>query len=187
MSTATDHDGDQRFALGLLFAIIALVVVFVLFLGASGGAMFRGSAPAAATAGASGTAAALAAVPSVAVVTETVSVAIADAASVRVTDGIVNFYFATGSADLAPGAAEALASVIQGVQAGRRAVISGFHDTTGDAAANEALAARRAGMVREVLVGLGVPAARLDLQKPALTAGTGIDAQARRVEVKLVD
>lgn len=183
MSTATDHDGDQRFALGLLFAIIALVVVFVLFLGASGGAMFRGAAPAAATAGAPGTAA----VPSVAVVTETVSVAIADAASVRVADGIVNFYFATGSADLAPGAAEALASVIQGVQAGRRAVISGFHDTTGDAAANEALAARRAGMVREVLVGLGVPADRLDLQKPALTAGTGIDAQARRVEVKLVD
>ena len=42
-------------------------------------------------------------------------------------------------------------------------------------------------MVRDVLVGLGVPAAKVDLQKPAVTAGTGNNAEARRVEVKLVD
>ncbi len=42
-------------------------------------------------------------------------------------------------------------------------------------------------MVRDVLVGLGVPAGKIDLQKPDVTAGTGNNAEARRVEVELVD
>jgi outer membrane protein OmpA-like peptidoglycan-associated protein len=120
-------------------------------------------------------------------VTETVTVTIPDGASIRVINGVVNFYFATGSADLAPGAAEALAAVIKGVESGRKAVVSGFHDSTGDAAINEELAKKRAEMVRDVLVGLGVPAGKIDLQKPAVTAGSGNNAEARRVEVKLVD
>ena len=99
----------------------------------------------------------------------------------------MNFYFATGSADLAPGAAEALATVIKGVEGGRRAQVSGFHDTTGDPAINEELAKLRAQTVRDVLIGLGTPAAKVDLQKPAVSAGSGSDAQARRVEVKLLD
>jgi len=123
----------------------------------------------------------------VAEVTETVTVVIPDGASIRVANGVVNFYFATGSADLAPGAAEALAAVIKGVEGGRKAVVSGFHDTTGDAAFNEQLARKRAETVRDVLVGLGVPADRIDLLKPAVTAGSGNDAEARRVEVRLVD
>jgi outer membrane protein OmpA-like peptidoglycan-associated protein len=121
------------------------------------------------------------------VVTETVSVVIPDGASIRVVGDKVNFYFATGSADLAPRAAEALAAVIKGVEAGRRAVISGFHDTTGDPALNQQLARKRAEMVRDVLIGLGVPAAKIDLQQPPVTTGSGSDAQARRVEVKLAD
>jgi len=123
----------------------------------------------------------------VAEVTETVTVTIPDGASIRVANGVVNFYFATGSADLAPGAAEALAAVIKGVEAGRKAVVSGFHDTTGDAAVNEQLAKKRAETVRDVLVGLGVPADKIDLLRPPVTAGSGNDAQARRVEVKLLD
>ena len=116
-----------------------------------------------------------------------VTVVIPDGASIRVADGVVNFYFASGSADLAPGAAEALAAVIKGVEGGRKAVVSGFHDTTGDAAINEQLAKKRAEMVRDVLTGLGVPAAKVDLQKPAVSTGTGNNAEARRVEVKLLD
>jgi outer membrane protein OmpA-like peptidoglycan-associated protein len=112
---------------------------------------------------------------------------IPDGASIRVANGVVNFYFATGSADLAPGAAEALAAVIKGVESGRKAVVSGFHDTTGDAAINEQLAKKRAEMIRDVLVGLGVPAGKVDLQRPAVTAGSGNNAEARRVEVKLID
>ncbi len=41
--------------------------------------------------------------------------------------------------------------------------------------------------MRVVLVGLGVPADKIDLLRPPVTAGSGNDAQARRVEVKLLD
>jgi hypothetical protein len=39
----------------------------------------------------------------------------ADGASVRVENGVVKFYFASGKADLAAGANEALADVVKGV------------------------------------------------------------------------
>ncbi len=177
------QDGDQRFALGFLFAIVALVVMSVV-----GFAVYRYGMPSAPV---------VEMVPpgdtpppessEVQVTTETVTVVIPDGASVSSANGVVSFYFATGSADLAPGAAEALATVIQGVEGGRKAIVSGFHDTTGDAAANEALAKLRAQTVQEVLVGLGLPADKVLLQKPAASTGSGDDAQARRVEVRLQD
>jgi len=181
-----EDDSQQKFALGFLVILIALVISFVLGIafwhkGKNAAAKAR---PAVAVAAAP---AAPAPTTTVAEVTETVTVVIPDGASIRVANGVVNFYFATGSADLAPGAAEALAAVIKGVESGRKAVVSGFHDTTGDAAINEQLAKRRAEMIRDVLVGLGVPASKVDLQKPAVTAGSGNNAEARRVEVKLID
>ncbi len=179
MSSSNDEDSQQRFALGFLMALLVLVVVFVI-----GIALWHNGRAAAAKAEVP---VVVVNPPVLAVVTETVTVTIPDGASIRVNEGVVNFYFATGSADLAPGAAEALATVIKGVQDGRKAVVSGFHDTTGDAAINEQLAKKRAEMVRDVLVGLGVPADKVDLQKPAVSAGSGNDAEARRVEVKLVD
>lgn len=184
----SDDDSQQNFILGFVMALIALVIFFVVGIvlwhkGHNVTAAKPAPAPAAVVISAPPAGAAL----RLAEVTETVTVVIPDGASIRVVDGVVNFYFATGSADLAPGAAEALAAVIKGVESGRRAVISGFHDTTGDAAINEQLAKKRAEMVRDVLVGLGVPAAKVDLQKPAVTAGSGNNAEARRVEVKLVD
>ena len=54
-------------------------------------------------------------------------------------------------------------------------------------AINEELAKKRAQTVQQLLVSLGVPADKVDLQKPAVTTGSGSNAQARRVEVKLVD
>ncbi|MBT2337012.1 OmpA family protein [Variovorax paradoxus] len=182
----SDDDSQQNFILGFLLALIALLIFFVLGIvlwHKSHGAA-PGARPAVAVAAA---AAGPATHTTVAEVTETVTVVIPDGASIRVADGVVNFYFATGSADLAPGAAQALATVIKGVESGRKAVVSGFHDTTGDAAINEQLAKKRADMVRDVLVGLGVPAGKVDLQRPEVTAGSGNDAEARRVEVKLVD
>ena len=83
--------------------------------------------------------------------------------------------------------ATTLAVVIKGVEAGHRAVISGFHDATGDAALNEQLAKKRAETVRDVLTGLGVPTDKVELEKPAVTTGSGDNAAARRVEVRLID
>jgi outer membrane protein OmpA-like peptidoglycan-associated protein len=179
MASNTQDDDQQYFILGLAAGVIALVIFLVI-----GVALLKGGQHAAQpVAGAD----IISGNQQVAVVTETVVVIVPEGASIRVENGIVNFYFATGSADLAPGAAEALAAVIKGVEGGQRAVISGFHDDTGDAAKNQELAKQRAQMVQEVLVGLGVPADKIQLQKPALTTGTGSNAEARRVEVKLVD
>ena len=178
MASPSDDDSQQNLILGIAVGVIALVIFLVI-----GIALYKSGA---ARSPAKPVVAAAAA-PVVAVVTETVSVVIPDGASIRVENGIVNFYFATGSADLAPGAAEALAAVIKGVEGGRKAVVSGFHDTTGDAAINEQLAKKRAEMVRDVLTGLGVAADKVDLEKPAVTTGSGNNAQARRVEVKLLD
>ena len=179
MSANSDDESQQNFILAFVMGLIALVIFFVIaiVLYTRGHAAGPAAAPVAAAAPAT----------TLAVVTETVTVVIPDGASIRVVGGVVNFYFATASADLAPGAAEALAVVIKGVESGHKAVISGFHDTTGDAAMNEALAQKRAETVRVVLTGLGVPADKVELQKPPVTAGSGNDAEARRVEVKLLD
>lgn len=184
MSTP-DDDSQQRFALGLVFVLIALIVATTI-----GAAVYHYGMPGSGNADAAGTASTAPAAPatSVAVITETVVAVVPEGASVRVEGGVVKFYFATGSADIAPGAAEALALVLQGVQNGRKAVISGYHDTTGDPARNEELAKQRAITVRDVLVGLGVAQEKVTLEKPAVAAaGQGDDAGARRVEVKLVD
>ncbi|MFV0681107.1 OmpA family protein [Ottowia sp.] len=108
-----------------------------------------------------------------------------DEAAVRVEDGIVKFYFVSGKADLATGAQEALGDVVMGVAAGKRAIISGYHDVTGDMAQNEALAKLRAEAVRDTLVALGIGEDKMELRKPDTTAATGSNAEARRVEVTL--
>lgn len=110
---------------------------------------------------------------------------LADEASIKVENGIVSFYFATGKSDVAAGADTALAEIAAGVKAGKKAVISGFVDSTGNAAQNAELAKNRAAAVAAQLKALGVTDEQIDMQKPAdIDAGTG--AQARRVEVKLM-
>ena len=170
--SSSDDDSQQRFALGFLFALIALVIsvvvgtVVVKRLGAK--APVRPAAVAA-----SNTPAA----PAVAVEE--------DIASVRVENGVVKFYFATAKAELAAGANEALADVVKGVAEGKKAVISGFHDATGDAALNAELAKQRAVAVAEALKALGVAEDKVELKKPEETTATGSNAEARRVEVTL--
>lgn len=109
----------------------------------------------------------------------------ADAASVIVENGVVKFFFASDKAELAAGANEALSAVVAGVAAGKKALVSGFHDASGDAAKNAELAKLRAFVVRDALVQLGVAQDRVELKKPEETTGTGSAAQARRVEVSL--
>ena len=130
----SDDDSQTRFALGFLFALIALVVSTVV-----------------------GT----------------------------VVDGMVKFYFASGKADLAEGANAALADVVKGVQAGKRAVVSGFHDATGGADVNAELSKQRAKAVQAALIALGVAEDKVELKKPEQMQADGSNAEARRVEVAL--
>ena len=86
---------------------------------------------------------------------------------------------------VAAGANEALADVVKGVAEGKKAVVSGFHDATGDAALNAELAKQRAVAVAEALKALGVAEDKVELKKPEETTATGSNAEARRVEVTL--
>jgi outer membrane protein OmpA-like peptidoglycan-associated protein len=111
--------------------------------------------------------------------------AVADAASITVEYGVVKLYFASGKTALAAGAAAALSDVVTGARGGKKVVISGFHDSRGNAAANADMARRRAMAVRDALLAAGVPASQITLEKPAQSAGTGSDEEARRVEISL--
>ena len=153
--------------------------------GVAGGAA-PGAVGTASADGAAGTATGVAAAGGAAPAsTADMTTAAADGPSIRVENGGVKFYFASGSADLAPGAADALGDVVKGVAAGQTAVISGYHDTTGDPAQNEELAKQRALAVRDALKALGIGDDKLDLKKPEVTTATGSNAEARRVEVSL--
>ena len=170
--SSSDDDSQQRFALGFLFALIALVVATVV-----GVVVFKRGIAHAPTAPKAGVVQAVeAAAPGVAVV---------DEASVVVEGGVVKFYFAVGKADLATGAKQALADVIKGVLQGKKAVVSGFHDATGDLAVNQELAKQRAFAVRDALLSLGITEEGIELKKPEQTLADGSDAEARRVEVTL--
>ena len=170
--SSSDDDSQQRFALGFLFALIALVVATVV-----GVVVFKRGIAHAPTAPKAGVVQAVeAAAPGVAVVEE---------ASEVVEGGVVKFYFAVGKADLATGAKQALADVIKGVLQGKKAVVSGFHDATGDLAVNQELAKQRAFAVRDALLSLGITEEGIELKKPEQTLADGSDAEARRVEVTL--
>ncbi|MEG0974175.1 MAG: OmpA family protein [Comamonas sp.] len=213
MSSSQNNDSDERFALGLVFALITLVVLSVLWFGAykgvqgaksakAGGvvavvvqtagtavAVLGGTAPAV-DASAAGTAAANGAVAGGDAAAQTGAVAVGEAAGddvarVLIENGVVKFYFATAKAELAAGTNEALTEVVAGVKIGQRAVISGYTDATGDADKNAELAKLRAFAVRDALVVLGVSEDKLDLKKPEAVESTGNNAEARRVEVML--
>jgi outer membrane protein OmpA-like peptidoglycan-associated protein len=66
---------------------------------------------------------------------------------------------------------------------GTQIVITGYADKTGNAAANVALAKKRAQNVRDELIALGVEAKRIVMQAPVDVTGAGADNEARRVDV----
>jgi K(+)-stimulated pyrophosphate-energized sodium pump len=105
--------------------------------------------------------------------------------SVRVENGVVKFFFTSGTSSLPAEAGKALSDIVQGVGAGKMAVVSGFHDASGDPAKNAELAKERALMVRDTLKALGVAEDKVELKKPEQTVGTGNPDEARRVEVML--
>jgi K(+)-stimulated pyrophosphate-energized sodium pump len=112
----------------------------------------------------------------------------ANIASTASTAGVqpekVVLFFETAESALPGDTSAQAAKLVAWVMAApeRKVSISGFHDSTGDAAQNAELARNRAVAVADLLKSAGVPEDRLVLQKPALTdAGGG--REARRVEI----
>lgn len=159
----SQDDDNQGLVLGVLFGVIAFVVALVI--GVSIYQTGQAAAPATAVAAAPAAAAG------------------DDVASIKVEGGVVKFYFATAKADIAAGANEALTEIVKAVAEGKTAVVSGYHDATGDAEKNVELAKQRALAVRDALKALNVPEDKVELKKPEVTTASGSNAEARRVEV----
>ncbi|MBA4255410.1 MAG: hypothetical protein C0445_06005 [Polaromonas sp.] len=154
-----DQDEGTRSAFAILIPLIVLVVGFVVGLG-----IHKAKGPAAKP------------MATAAAVDES-------QARVVVDNGVVKFYFESGKADLAAGAAEALVDAMQAAGAGKKLVLSGFHDATGNPEQNAELAKQRALAVRDVLLAVGVAEAAIELKKPEQLTGAGSNAEARRVDV----
>jgi outer membrane protein OmpA-like peptidoglycan-associated protein len=190
-----DDEGQQGLVLAVVLGLIAFVLTLVIGIGLY--RLNRGQQPVppavpgtAVAVAAAAPAAPASSVPPSVLAEPPVSLlatrqAATDAATVMVEQGVVRFYFASGKADLAAGAADALGDVVKAATAGRTLVISGFHDATGDAAKNAALARQRAIAVRDALKAAGVPERQIELKKPEQLAATGSNAEARRVEITL--
>jgi outer membrane protein OmpA-like peptidoglycan-associated protein len=161
---SSDDDTDHGVVLAILFGVVAAILGLVIGLG-----IYKTRMPKAAPAA-----------------VEVVQVVEMDGASVKVVDGIVKFYFATGKAEIAAGANEALVEVIKLAADGKAVRVSGFHDSTGSLEQNQELAKQRAIAVRDTLAALGVAADKIELVKPEAMTGTGSNAEARRVEVVIV-
>ena len=177
-----DEHTPKRAALIVVFGVVAAVLVAVVAFAA----MHR--KPALTSSTVLATASALV-VSAPAADASAAALAASDAASITIENGVVKFYFASGKADLATGAGEALADVVkqakEGASAGHKLVVSGFHDATGDAAKNAELAKQRAIAVRDALKAAGVPESQVELKKPERTLA-GSNAEARRVEVSVL-
>jgi outer membrane protein OmpA-like peptidoglycan-associated protein len=108
-------------------------------------------------------------------------------ASAPVTSPMAKLYFELGKAELPADALTQLTPLITaaGDNSAAKWVISGFHDASGDAAANAELAKQRAFAVRDLLVSAGVSAQAIELSKPAVTMGGSDAREARRVDVTL--
>ena len=99
---------------------------------------------------------------------------------------MLTVYFDTGksdvTADLAAAAAKVKAYVADNT--GAKLGVSGFNDPTGNAAANAELSKKRAQAVGKALEAAGIPAASIEMVKPAESTDTKVDnTAARRVEV----
>ena len=174
--SSQDDDGQQGLVLWVVFGLVALVIALVV-----GVSVYQRGKMAATPKTA--VAAAITVMPANDLPNAAQNAM--DAASVKVENDVVKFYFASGKSELAAGANAALADVIKGAQAGRKLVISGYHDATGSAAKNAELAKLRAFAVRDALKTSDVADEKIVLRKPEMLNAVGSNAEARRVEVAL--
>jgi photosynthetic reaction center cytochrome c subunit len=121
--------------------------------------------------------------------TATVALVSAPTPSVIVLVDMVKLYFVTGKADLPTDTGAGLATLVAAAKAdsGKKFVISGYHDASGDVAQNQALSKQRAIAAHDQLRMLGIAEERIVLLKPEQTQGGGgmDNPEARRVEISL--
>ena len=205
----SQDDDSHGWILGVVFGIVALVIALAIGVGiyqknlkiksaTTSVALQTNNTPATAKNGAIAASAAVASAAGANAASATAATSSAtdaamlnaaqvavDAASVKVENGVVKFYFASGKTAVAAGGNEALADVVKAVAGGKKAVVSGFNDPTGDAAKNAELSKQRAFAVRDALKALGVADDKIELKKPENTTAAGSNAEARRVEVSI--
>ncbi|UOO87041.1 cytochrome-c oxidase, cbb3-type subunit III [Neisseria arctica] len=129
---------------------------------------------------------AVAAKPAEPAVTNTAPAESNDTARVSLENGVAKFYFATGKNEVAADAVTVAEELVKAGKDGKKLIISGFADSTGDAASNEELSKKRAQAVQAFLEAQGVDAKNIELRKPENTTGAqGDAAEGRRVEVKI--
>lgn len=111
----------------------------------------------------------------------------ADAEIAPVGEALAKVYFAVGAATLGVDDRAVLALVAAALEAkpGGIVLLSGFHDLSGDAAHNAALARQRAEAVRDALVAGGIAPERIKFRKPESTLGSGSAEEGRRVEIRV--
>ncbi|MBL8389652.1 MAG: OmpA family protein [Hydrogenophaga sp.] len=189
--SSQDEEQEGRIVAAVLIAALVLAIGLVVGVAVQKARSFGAKKAAPVAAAVQAPAAAPAADAHAAAATEApaadaaAAAAVKDDASVVVENGVVKFYFASGKSDLAPGAAQALGDAIAAGKAGKKLVISGFHDATGDPAKNAELAKQRAFAVRDALKAAGVAESGIELKKPEQTTASGNNAEARRVEVMI--
>ena len=96
-------------------------------------------------------------------------------------------FFEVAKNDLPGDAGDTMKAIVEYLKANSasKAMISGYHDPSGDKAQNEELAKNRAIAVRDALKAAGIEEERIVMQKPQETTGGGNDTEARRVEVAI--
>jgi outer membrane protein OmpA-like peptidoglycan-associated protein len=173
----SQDDESTGVALGIVFGLIFLVISLVVGIGIHHN---NKSAKAKTAAGA-------VAAPAVAATTAPAAAIPADGASVKVENGVVKFYFASGKTELAQDGAQALVDILTAAKSGKKVGISGYVDPSGDAAKNAEIAKQRAFAVRDLLTQSGVPADQIVLVRPNdIKAGATSAAEGRRVEVFMI-
>lgn len=190
-----DHDSHWSWLIWLLLALLAAFLLWWLLTGphkiCDHGDTAASTVAAPVAPATDATAAAAAALPAAlasAPAEGTVTIPTGAGVTTELRDGkpVVKVYFDTGKAAVAPafGASAAALKDYLASHAGSTLEVSGYNDTTGNAALNAALSKRRAQAVGAELVTAGIPEASVALVKPDNATDASADkAAARRVEV----
>ncbi len=100
---------------------------------------------------------------------------------------IAKLYFGLGSSKFPQDTTLSLATIIAYLHKNNeaKAIITGFHDASGNVSWNKRLSNKRAATVSRLLQKAGIGINRIIIVKPAETTGSGIPKEARRVEVNI--